>query len=69
MITDSPYAPLLLMLYGAHVTTTVVPILATFWAIPTTVANAVDHSPPFSSISSLHLLCKPRSHRIRYAFH
>ncbi|CEL62476.1 Transmembrane protein 97 OS=Macaca fascicularis GN=Tmem97 PE=2 SV=2 [Rhizoctonia solani AG-1 IB] len=47
---DSPYTPIILTLYGAHVTTTVVPVLTTTLATPTTMVDT-SKAVAFASLS------------------
>lgn len=51
MTLDSLYVPLLLIVYGTHVTTTMVPVLATVLATPETATGIVDKGSPFSSLN------------------
>ncbi|KAH7336884.1 transmembrane protein 6/97 [Rhizoctonia solani] len=51
---DSPYTPILLSLYGCHVTTTVIPVLTTTLATPMVFTGASDTT-PFASLNALQL--------------
>lgn len=53
---NSPYVPVLLVLYGSHVTTTVAPVLTTTLATPAAVTNAIEKALPFKSLNSAQLL-------------
>ncbi|KAG9101908.1 hypothetical protein FS749_001874 [Ceratobasidium sp. UAMH 11750] len=48
---ESPYLPILLILYGAHVTTTVVPAVTTVLATPRTTAELLADRVPFQSMT------------------
>ncbi|CAE6415185.1 unnamed protein product [Rhizoctonia solani] len=51
---DSPYTPILLMIYGSHVTTTVVPVLTTTLATPIAIIG-ITKAVPFASVSTVQL--------------
>ncbi|KAG9128249.1 hypothetical protein FRC07_002208 [Ceratobasidium sp. 392] len=48
---ESPYLPILLVLYGAHVTTTVIPALTTVLATPRTSVELLADNVPFQSMT------------------
>ncbi|CUA72511.1 hypothetical protein RSOLAG22IIIB_04908 [Rhizoctonia solani] len=50
---DSPYTPVLLTLYGSHVTTTVVPVLTTTLATP--ISANMTNTTPFISLNASQL--------------
>ncbi|KAJ1306872.1 hypothetical protein OPQ81_007857 [Rhizoctonia solani] len=52
---NSPYTPILLAVYGSHVTTTMAPVLATFLATPSTGSSASEKVVRFSSLNSSQL--------------
>ncbi|CAE6359350.1 unnamed protein product [Rhizoctonia solani] len=52
---DSSYTPILLTVYGSHVTTTMAPVLATLLSTPRTVTNAIEKAAEFSSLNSSQL--------------
>ncbi|CAE6479850.1 unnamed protein product [Rhizoctonia solani] len=51
---DLPYTPIILIFYGSHVTTTVVPVLTTTLATPIATIG-VPEGMPFASVSTLQL--------------
>ncbi|QRV88956.1 transmembrane protein [Ceratobasidium sp. AG-Ba] len=53
---ESPYLPILLVMYGAHVTTTVVPALTTVLATPRTTAEILAEKGPFQSMTQAQVL-------------
>ncbi|CAE6440090.1 unnamed protein product [Rhizoctonia solani] len=50
---NSPYTPILLTLYGSHVTTTVVPVLTTTLATP--IFTSAPDTAPFTSLNASQL--------------
>jgi hypothetical protein len=52
LMLDSPYVPVLLTVYGSHVTTTMAPVLATVLATPRTVSNVTEKAVNFSSLNA-----------------
>ncbi|ELU39026.1 hypothetical protein AG1IA_06947 [Rhizoctonia solani AG-1 IA] len=53
-LVDLPYTPIILIFYGSHVTTTVVPVLTTTLATPIATIG-VPEGMPFASVSTLQL--------------
>ncbi|CAE6474849.1 unnamed protein product [Rhizoctonia solani] len=52
---NSPYTPILLTVYGSHVTTTMAPVLATLLATPRAIPGVVQKVNDFSSLNSSQL--------------
>ncbi|CAE6467493.1 unnamed protein product [Rhizoctonia solani] len=52
---NSPYTPILLTVYGSHVTTTMAPVLATLLATPREIPGVVQKVNDFSSLNSSQL--------------
>ncbi|KAH7335214.1 transmembrane protein 6/97 [Rhizoctonia solani] len=52
---NSPYTPILLTVYGSHVTTTMAPVLATLLATPRAIPGVVDKVTDFALLNSSQL--------------